>query len=197
MHESIAEPFVKRLSARFSKVKVGNHHEDPTVALSGLYCNAAPKRILSMIDSGIADGASLVCGDRTISGPNGTIMKPHILDHVRPSSEIYQEETFGPVVCITRVKSTEDAITLANQSDYSLCASVFTSEILKGMEVAQKIRAGSCHVNGPTVYIEPTLPNGGIGGRSGYGRFGGMAGVEEFTERQIVSLAKPGMRYAL
>jgi acyl-CoA reductase-like NAD-dependent aldehyde dehydrogenase len=194
---SIADAFVKLLVERIAKIKVGNHIEDPSVSLSGLCCCAAPKRILSIIDSAVDEGANLVVGDRKISGPNKTILQPHVLDNVRPSMSIFQEETFGPIICITQVASDDEAIAVANNSEYSLCASVFTRNVLKGMEFAQRIRAGSCHVNGPTVYIEPTLPNGGTGGRSGYGRFGGIAGVEEFTERKIVSLCQPGMKYSL
>jgi len=197
LHSSIAAPFTELLLERVAKVKVGNHFEDPSVSLSGLYCAAAPKRILSAIDSAIASGATLLTGDRTPEGPNKTILQPHILDNVSPDMEIFHEEIFGPVICITRADSDEQAIELANTSEYSLCASVFTKDVLRGMEVAQQIRAGSCHVNGPTVYIEPPLPNGGTGGRSGYGRFGGMAGVEEFTERKIISLVKPGMKYPI
>ncbi|KAJ9270473.1 hypothetical protein DTO212C5_3504 [Paecilomyces variotii] len=197
LHSSIAAPFTELLLERVAKVKVGNHFEDPSVSLSGLYCAAAPKRILSAIDSAIASGATLLTGDRTPAGPNKTILQPHILDNVSPDMEIFHEEIFGPVICITRADSDEQAIDLANTSEYSLCASVFTKDVLRGMEVAQQIRAGSCHVNGPTVYIEPPLPNGGTGGRSGYGRFGGMAGVEEFTERKIISLVKPGMKYPI
>lgn len=150
-----------------------------------------------MIDDALANGASLLYGDRSVSGPNKTILQPHVLDHVKPSMTIFREESFGPILCITRADSEQEAVDLANDTEYSLCASVFTQDVLKGMELAQQIRAGSCHVNGPTVYIEPTLPNGGTGGRSGYGRFGGMAGVEEFTERKIVSLVKSGMKYPL
>lgn len=150
-----------------------------------------------MIDDALSSGANLLVGDRNVSGPNGTILQPHILDNVDPSARIFQEETFGPIICITRARSADQAIDLANMSEYSLCASVFTRDILQGMEVSRRIRAGSCHINGPTVYIEPTLPNGGTGGRSGYGRFGGIAGVEEFTERKIVTLAKPGMKYTI
>ncbi|KAL1969459.1 hypothetical protein VTN77DRAFT_8897 [Rasamsonia byssochlamydoides] len=197
IHNSVADAFTTLLLQRVREIKVGNHLEDPTVSLSGLYCPAAPQRILSMIDDAIANGATLLFGDRSISGPNKTILQPHVLDHVRPEMAIFRDESFGPVLCITRADSAEEAVNLANDSEYSLCASVFTRDVLRGMELAQQIRAGSCHVNGPTVYIEPTLPNGGTGGRSGYGRFGGMAGVEEFTERKIVSLVKPGMKYPL
>jgi benzaldehyde dehydrogenase (NAD) len=178
-------------------VKIGNHYEDPTVSLSGLYSPAAPKRILSMINDAVAQGASLLHGDLSISGPNGTILQPHIVDHVQPSMALFQDESFGPLFCITRVPSTEAAIAVANDSGYSLCSSVFTGDLHTGIEVAKEVRAGACHINGPTVYMEATLPNGGVGGRSGYGRFGGLAGVEEFTERKIITLGKPGTRYPL
>ncbi|KAL2010806.1 hypothetical protein VTN00DRAFT_3524 [Thermoascus crustaceus] len=197
IHTSIADAFTTLLASRAKQIKVGNHLTDPSVSLSGLYSPAAPPRILSLIDDAVAQGATLVTGDRQITGPNGTILGVHIVDHVKPDMALFQNETFGPVLCVTRVESEEEAIEIANGTEYTLCASVFTKDVLRGMEVAKGIRAGSCHVNGPTVYIEPTLPNGGTGGRSGYGRFGGMAGVEEFTERKIVTLVKPGMRYPL
>lgn len=197
IHTSIADAFTSLLASRAAQIKVGNHLADPSVSLSGLYSPAAPPRILSLIDDAVSHGATLVTGDRQITGPNGTVLGVHIVDHVRPEMALFQDETFGPVLCITRVESEAEAIEIANGTEYTLCASVFTRDVLRGMEVARGIRAGSCHVNGPTVYIEPTLPNGGTGGRSGYGRFGGMAGVEEFTERKIVTLARPGMRYPL
>jgi benzaldehyde dehydrogenase (NAD) len=197
IHKTVAEEFTSLLLNRIREIKAGNHLEDPSVSLSGLYCSAAPKRILSLIDDALANGAKLLFGDRTITGPNKTILQPHVIDSVTPSMSIFREESFGPILCITRAASEQEAIDLANDSEYSLCASIFTKDVLRGMELARQIRAGSCHVNGPTVYIEPTLPNGGTGGRSGYGRFGGMAGVEEFTERKIISLVKPGMKYPL
>lgn len=152
---------------------------------------------MSMIDEAVAKGAEVTAGDRRISGPNNTIIQPHVIDKVNPSMSIFQDESFGPVLCVCRVSSEEKAIEVANDTEYTLCASVFTKDVLRGMEVASQIRAGSCHINGPTVYIEPPLPNGGIGGKSGYGRFGGIAGVEEFTERKILTLVRLGMRYSL
>lgn len=197
VHDSVADIFVQLLAKRFNEIKVGNHLQDPSVSLSGLFCPAAPKRIISMIDEAISQGAELVSGDLLISGPNSTIMQPHIVDKVKPSMPLFQQESFGPIVCISRVSSEEEAIEMANDTEYTLCASVFTKDVLRGMEVASQIQAGSCHVNGPTVYIEPPLPNGGIGGRSGYGRFGGTSGVDEFTNKKIVTLVKPGMSYVL
>lgn len=151
---------------------------------------------MTQIDDAIAHGAELLYGDRNISGPNKTIIQPHVLDKVKPSMPIFQDESFGPVMCLTRAESEEEAIELANDSEYTLCASIFTKDMLRGMELASQIRAGSCHINGPTVYIEPPLPNGGVGGRSGNGRFGGMAGIDEFTNKKMVTLVKPGMKYS-
>ena len=83
----------------------------------------------------------------------------------------------------------EEAVALANDSEFSLCASVFSTDVVRALDIARHVRAGACHINGPTVYVEATLPQGGTGGSSD-GRFGGMAGVEAFTERKIVAIAK-------
>jgi acyl-CoA reductase-like NAD-dependent aldehyde dehydrogenase len=194
---SVADEFKQKLLERIGKLKVGTDLEDSTISLSGLYCPASATRILGLVESAIKSGAELLTGSREITGPNNTILTPHVLDKVDSSMAIFYEETFGPIICITQVSSTDEAVAVANDSEFSLCASVFTRDVLQGIEVAKQVRAGSCHVNGPTVYIEPTLPNGGTGGRSGYGRFGGVAGMEEFTEKKIVSLAQAGkLNYA-
>ncbi|KEZ43103.1 Aminobutyraldehyde dehydrogenase [Scedosporium apiospermum] len=109
--------------------------------------------------------------------------------------DLDHKESFGPVMILIEFETDESAVQLANDSEFSLCASIFSCNVMRAMDLAKEIRASSCHMNGPTVYIEPTLPNGGVGGSSGYGRFGGISGVEEFTERKIISLAQPGMKY--
>lgn len=195
VHESLADEFKSSLLSRVKKVKCGNHLTSPDVAMSGLFSPSSAKRILSLVEKAIASGAELLTGDLTASGPNGTILAPHILDKVTPAMEIFHEETFGPVICLTQSSSDDEAVEITNSSEFSLCASVFSKDVLRAMDVAKQIRSGSVHLNGPTVYIEATLPNGGTGGRSGYGRFGGVAGIEEFTERKIISMAQKGMRY--
>ncbi len=196
VHDSIAQDFQARLLERVRKVSYGNHLESPDVSMSGLYSCKSAERVLGMVKTAVDDGAKLLLGDMQTTGPNKTIVGPHVLGNVTPSMKIFQEESFGPLICLSTTSSDDEAVELANDSEFSLCASVFSKDVLRAMEVARRVRAGSCHINGPTVYIEATLPNGGTGGASGYGRFGGIAGVEEFTERKIVSLVKPGMKYA-
>lgn len=195
VHSSIAEKFKSQLLQRASTVKYGNHMEDATVSMSGLYTASSCSRITGLIKDAVTQGAELLIGDCTPTGPNKTILGPHILTKVTPTMSIFQKETFGPIICMTVANSDDEAVDLANDSEFSLCASVFSKDVMRALKVAKQVRAGSCHVNGPTVYIEAPLPNGGTGGSSGYGRFGGMSGVEEFTEKKIVSLAQPGMKY--
>lgn len=168
---------------------------DSSVQLSGLFTAASAARVLDLVKDAVAAGATLLTGDMRLHGPCGTVLVPHIVEGVTRDMDLFRKESFGPVLFVSEFDTDEEAISQANDSEFSLCASVFSRDVLRAMDMAKQIRAGSCHVNGPTVYIEASLPNGGVGGASGYGRFGGIAGIEEFTERQIVSLAKPGMNY--
>jgi len=195
LHSSIAKEFKEKLLQRVESLKTGNHLEEPGVSISGLFTPASAFRVLNLIRAAVEGGAKLLAGDLEITGPNRTILSPHILEEVKPEMDIARVETFGPVIILSEFDTDEEAITAANSSDFSLCASVFSRDIMRALDVAKRVRAGSCHVNGPTVYVEATLPNGGTGGNSGYGRFGGIAGVEEFTERKIITLAKPGMKF--
>ncbi|WP_332750353.1 aldehyde dehydrogenase family protein, partial [Hydrogenophaga sp.] len=107
---------------------------------------------------------------------------------------IYHEETFGPVKCVVRVKSVEEAIACANDNEYGLSAAVFGGDIARAFNVARKIDSGICHVNGPTVHDEAQMPFGGVKG-SGIGRFGGKAGIAEFTELRWITLQTTPRHY--
>ena len=196
VHSSISQEFKRRLLERAETLKTGNHLSDPDVSLSGLFTAASAARVMDMIKKAVDGGARLLAGDLEVTGPNKTIIAPHILEEVKSHMDLAYKESFGPVIVLSEFDTDEEAIASANDSEFSLCASVFSRDVMRALDMAKQVRAGSCHVNGPTVYVEPTLPNGGTGGSSGYGRFGGMAGVEEFTERKIITLAKPGMKYA-
>lgn len=195
VHHSIMPEFRQRLLARISQLKTGNHMDDPGVSLSGLFTPDSASRVVAWLKDAVAQGASLLTGDLAIGGPNSTIVIPHVLENVTPDMDIFSKESFGPVLCLFQFDTDDEAVAAANNSEFSLCASVFSKDVMRALDVSRRVRAGSCHINGPTVYIEPTLPNGGIGGSSGYGRFGGMAGVDEFTERRMISLVRSGQKY--
>jgi acyl-CoA reductase-like NAD-dependent aldehyde dehydrogenase len=119
-------------------------------------------------------------------------MPAHLVDGVTPDMSLFREESFGPVVGIVRARDAEHAVELANDTEYGLSASVFTRDIAKGLEIARRVQSGICHVNGPTVHDEAQMPFGGVKG-SGYGRFGGKAGIDSFTELRWITVdTQPG-----
>jgi len=194
VQESIADRFVEMLKTKMSKVRVGNHIDDPSVHLSGLINPASATRCVKMLQEAVDAGAQLVLGDLKA---DGTIMQPHLLDGVNRNMRAFVEESFGPIVAVTRVKDDAEAIAVANDTDYSLTSAVFCADIMRALRVARKLKYGSAHINGPTLYVEAPLPHGGIGGGSGYGRFGGINGIHEFTDQKIITLSEPGHRFPL
>jgi acyl-CoA reductase-like NAD-dependent aldehyde dehydrogenase len=147
------------------------------------HCNA-------LIDDALAKGAKLLCGGKA----ENTLMPATLLDRVTPAMKIYSEETFGPVKCIVRVKGVEEAIACANDNEYGLSSAVFGRDIARALQVARRIESGICHVNGPTVHDEAQMPFGGVKA-SGYGRFGGKAGVAEFTELRWITVQTAPRHY--
>ena len=99
-----------------------------------------------------------------------------------------------PVVCIVRARDTDHAVELANDTTYGLSSSVFGTEMTRARSVARRIKAGICHINGATVQDEAQMPFGGVGD-SGYGRFGGKAGIASFTELRWITMEDPKQGY--
>ena len=123
-------------------------------------------------------------------------MQPAIVDGVTPDMAIYQQESFGPIVSILRFDTDEEAIRLANDSEYGLSSAVFSRDIGRAMAVAQRIESGICHINGPTVHDEAQMPFGGVKG-SGYGRFGGKAAIAEFTDLRWITIQTAPRHYPI
>jgi benzaldehyde dehydrogenase (NAD) len=147
-------------------------------------------RCNALIDDAIAKGARLLCGGKA----KDTLFPATLLDHVTSAMRIYHEETFGPVKGIVRVDGVQAAVTCANDNEYGLAAAVFGKDVSRAWQVASRIESGICHVNGPTVHDEAQMPFGGVKG-SGYGRFGGQAGVEAFSELRWVTLQTTPRHY--
>lgn len=186
--EKIADEFVAKLAARASKLPAG----DPRghVVLGSLISSQAADKMEELVADAVAKGARLVAGGKRM----GTVMEATLLDHVTPAMRVYSEESFGPVKPIIRVKGEDDAVRVANDTEYGLSSAVFSRDVSRAMAVAARIQAGICHINGPTVGDEAQMPFGGMKG-SGYGRFGGKASIAEFTDLRWLTIEDPGQPY--
>jgi acyl-CoA reductase-like NAD-dependent aldehyde dehydrogenase len=144
------------------------------------------------VKDAISKGATLVAG----GGFDGTIISAIVLDNVTPSMKIYSEESFGPVLAISRVGSVDEAVSIANDTEYGLSSAVFGRDTMRAMSVARRIESGICHINGPTVHDEAQMPFGGTKD-SGFGRFGGKASIQEFTELRWITMQDGPIHYPI
>jgi acyl-CoA reductase-like NAD-dependent aldehyde dehydrogenase len=182
VQETIADAFVERFAAKAKALPSGDPRSG-NVVLGSIVSRDAAVRVKGLVDEAIAKGAVLASGGSL----DGTIMPATILDRVTPAMRIYGEESFGPVVTVVRVKDEEEAIRIANDTEYGLSAAVFSRDIPRALRVAKRIESGICHINAPTVHDEPQMPFGGVKA-SGYGRFGGKAGIDAFTELRWITI---------
>ncbi len=183
VHEKVADEFASRLAKRVASLPVGDPREGDFV-LGSVVGRPTVDRVEKLVADAVAQGAKVLAGGEKTSG---TIMKGVVIDHVTPKMTLFREESFGPQVSITRVKSADEAVELANDTEYGLSAAVFTRDIARGIELARRIESGICHINSPTVQDEAQMPFGGVKA-SGYGRFGGKAGIAEFTELRWITV---------
>jgi benzaldehyde dehydrogenase (NAD) len=186
---TVADAFVAKFAARAISLPVGDPRKGPVV-LGSVVDMSTVVRCNALIDDAVAKGARIVCGGKSES----TLMSATLIDFVTPDMRIYSEETFGPVKAIVRVDGEAAAIACANDNPFGLSAAVFTRDTARGWRVAQRIESGICHVNGPTVHDEAQMPFGGVKG-SGWGRFGGRAGVEAFSELRWISMQTTDRHY--
>jgi acyl-CoA reductase-like NAD-dependent aldehyde dehydrogenase len=185
--ESVAAEFVKRFSAKAKTMAAGDPREGKT-PLGAVVDARTVKHVNSLIEDATAKGASVCAGGKADS----VVMPATVVDRVTAAMNLYRDESFGPVVAIIHAKDERDAIRLANDSEYGLSAAVFTRDTARGLRVARQIHSGICHINGPTVHDEAQMPFGGVGA-SGYGRFGGKAGIDQFTELRWITIeTQPG-----
>ncbi len=188
----IADEFVKRLACKTASMSIGDPRDTaagPKV-LGAVVDRSTLDRCNAMVQDALALGAQLLCGGLSDS----LIMQATVLDHVTPAMRIYHEESFGPVKPVVRVRGVEEAIVCANDNVYGLSAAVFGRDIARAWQVAQRIESGICHINGATVHDEAQMPFGGVKG-SGYGRFGGKAGIDAFTELRWITLQTTARQY--
>ncbi|MBP1857564.1 aldehyde dehydrogenase [Rhizobium herbae] len=188
VHQAIADQFVAKLAARAAQLPAG----DPRghVVLGSLISLEAAKKMEGLITDATAKGAKLVAGGKR----TGTVVEATLLDHVTSDMRVYSEESFGPVKPIIRVADEEEAIRVANDTEYGLSSAVFSRDVQRAMAVAARIESGICHINGPTLNDEAQMPFGGVKG-SGYGRFGGKAAIAEFTDLRWITIEDSAQHY--
>jgi acyl-CoA reductase-like NAD-dependent aldehyde dehydrogenase len=179
---AVADDFVAKLAAKAESLQAGNPRHG-NFALGSLVGVEAAERIGGLVNDAVSKGAKLLAGGRV----DGTVMSATVLDHVTPAMRLYGEESFGPVVCVIRATGVEEAVRIANDTEYGLSAAVFGRDITRALDVAHRIDSGICHINGATVHDEAQMPFGGVKA-SGYGRFGGKAGIAEFTELRWITI---------
>ncbi len=183
--ESVLEQFEKQFTERMSSLQVGDPLNEKT-EVGPLARMDLVDEIDRQVQESVQNGARLLIGGKRLSG-GGCFYAPTVLTDVKKGMPVYEQETFGPVAAIIPVKDEDEAIAVANDSEFGLGASLWTQNIEKGQTLARRIRAGAVFING-MVKSDPRLPFGGIK-KSGYGRELSHFGIREFVNIKTVWIA--------
>ncbi|MGK2911452.1 MAG: aldehyde dehydrogenase family protein [Sphingobium sp.] len=180
VHNSVRAQYVEQVKGMLAGVKVGDPN-DPSVGMGPLIREAARERTERYVELGKAEGGKLVCGGARPNGlDKGFYYQPTVFDEVDNKSRLAQEEVFGPIAAIIGYDTDEEAIELANDSDFGLNGGVYSADVGRAYEMALQLRTGGVSINGGGGTMSSHAPFGGIK-RSGYGREYGHEGLNEFT----------------
>lgn len=186
VQEGIYDEYLKKITDYVNGMKVG----DPTQAdtnMGPVSSESALEKLLDQINDSANKGATIVSGGKRIDR-EGFFLQPTILTDLKPGMKAYDEEVFGPVVCIWKVKDVKEAIKIANDTPYGLGASIYTEDVPNAEKIARRIDSGMVYVN-KQVSSSPDLPFGGVK-HSGYGRELSKAGIMEFINKKLIMIAK-------
>ncbi|KAK3698197.1 hypothetical protein LTR37_017022 [Vermiconidia calcicola] len=176
---SIVEDFKEALHATMDQVF---GHPDGLILV-----NEAPvKKNKEMLQDALSKGAKVVYGDAGHDAELKTAMRPVVVENIRQDMDLYHTESFGPTVSLFTVKSDDEAVQLANDTEHGLSAAVFTEDLRRGFRIAKRIKSGAVHINSMSVHDESALPHGGHK-KSGYGRFNSLEGLEEWVQTKTIS----------
>ncbi|MDX1781442.1 MAG: aldehyde dehydrogenase family protein [Thalassovita sp.] len=181
---SVADRFLERFCVEADKLRGDSTGASP---LGTLISAASVLRLTGIVEDALSKGARLACGGEAVNN----IMQPTVLDRVIPGMRLWHEEAFGPLVGITRLEDEEEALSLANDTEFGLVASVFSKDTARADNFLRAVEVGIGHVNRSTVFDDPSMPFGGMKA-SGYGRFGGLEACNQFTEWQWITTPVTG-----
>ncbi|GJJ12299.1 hypothetical protein Clacol_006540 [Clathrus columnatus] len=187
VQRNISDSLIQTLKTMVKKIHAGT---DSSSKIPPLISQGSAERIISLLKDSQERGAEVIVGDLK---REGSIIKPHILLGGEPGWPVWDRESFGPMFLVKIVDTEEEAIDLANTTDYSLMGAIWTRDIQKGLRLGRRIRAGHVNINGSTFSAETGVGVHGLGGATGYGRFD----VENFTQRHVMVIAPPNLQYPL
>ncbi|WP_299592216.1 aldehyde dehydrogenase [uncultured Microbulbifer sp.] len=184
VEEKIYPAFVAALKREAESLTLGNLRDENTVY--GPLINArAVEKVLEQVRAAQSAGATLLTGGE-ISPVGPLVIKPTVILDAPKDSAVWREESFGPVTCVAKASGLQQAIEIANDSEYGLSAAVLTNNLQWGLQAARKIRSGAVHIGMHSFQSNALAPIGGVG-MSGFGRSGGRYSTEEFTEVKWIS----------
>jgi aldehyde dehydrogenase (NAD+) len=189
VHEDVYDELVDKLATRSATVVVGNP-ADPETGVGPMSTETHFHKVMGYIDSGVAEGARIVCGGKPAEVPGcegGFYIEPTVLADVTNDMKVAREEIFGPVLCVIKYATTEEAIAIANDTEYGLSAGVWTTDLVMAQQVARELRAGSVWVNDWHM-MRTDAPFGGYK-QSGYGRELGRYSIDSYVETKSVSMS--------
>jgi betaine-aldehyde dehydrogenase len=179
VERSIAEAFTEKLAQKLRRIRVGDPLDAQT-QVGALFDEAHMHKVLGYVEEGVRMGAQIVCGGVRTEDRAGYFVQPTLLANVRPGTPLLREEIFGPVLAIVPFDTYDEAIAIANDSEFGLSASIWTKDITKALRATRQVEAGRVWVN-TTLDNGPETPLGGMK-QSGLGREAGLSGIEEYTE---------------
>lgn len=184
VEKSIAKEFTEKLKERAESLPMGDP-TDPATAIGPLINQRAIDKVHNQVEEAVAAGANLVTGGQH----DNLVYHPTVVTDVKPDMQLFREQTFGPVAPIVVVDDAEEALAVANDSDYGLSSGILTNDFNRALDMAMRLETGMVHIGDQTVNDEPQAPFGGVKG-SGYGRFGGQAALDEFTELRWINVQR-------
>ena len=182
VHEDIYDKFTKMYAGIAGKLGMGDLR-DPDTIIGPIISARQRERVKRHIEDARNKGATVAAGGTW----EGNRCAPTVLLDVTPEMDVFREETFGPVVCVYSFSDFDEVVAEANDTNYGLSSSIYTSNIHRAMEFAKRIEAGMVHINSPSLTDEAHVPFGGVGD-SGFGREGTEADLDAFTELKWVTI---------
>jgi acyl-CoA reductase-like NAD-dependent aldehyde dehydrogenase len=193
---SIADAFVEKIVARAKAYRLGPG-ADESSEIGPSVDESQFNTVLKYMDIGREDGATLICGGGRATGEgldNGYFVEPTVFDNVTPDMRIAREEIFGPVLSILRVKDLDEAMTVANDSEYGLSSSIFSNDYNDITRFVNEIESGMTHINSPTTGGEAHIPFGGIKATGIGAREQGSTALDFYTELKVVYVDHTGRK---